>query len=124
MKTMRIQVDPNDSTSLPNGRIDLQKVDATSEQNIDAHQKIDVVAAIMELKPSSGLPNADDLLIKATIASGISDILKQRHLKEAEASQLLGIYQSELSNILKGQFRYISTAKMMESLNLLERLVK
>ena len=71
-----------------------------------------------------GLPNADDLLLKATIASGISDILKQRHLTETEASQLLGIAQSELSSILKGQFRNISTAKMMGSLNLLESSVK
>lgn len=124
MKTMRIQVDPHDSTSLPKGRIDLQKVDATSEQNIDAHHKIDVVAAIMELKPNSGLPNADDLLIKATISSGISDILKHSHLKEPEASQLIGIAQSELSSILKAQFHNISTAKMMKSINLLERVVK
>lgn len=71
-----------------------------------------------------GLPNADDLMLKATIASGISDILKQRYLTEAEASQLIGIAQSELSSILKGQFRNISTAKMMGSLNLLERSVK
>jgi len=137
---MRIHVDPHDSTSPPKGRIVFQNVHATSEQGIDLHQKIDDAAelwnwnpargwAVIDQRPSNvykalGLPNADDLMLKATIASGISDILKQRYLTEAEASQLIGIAQSELSSILKGQFRNISTAKMMGSLNLLERSVK
>jgi predicted XRE-type DNA-binding protein len=71
-----------------------------------------------------GLLDADQMQLKATIASGIVDILKERRLTEAEASSLLGTSQSELARILRGQFRKISTAKMTGYLNMLESVEK
>ena len=71
-----------------------------------------------------GLLDADQMQLKATIASGIVDILKERRLTEAEASSLLGTSQSELARISRGQFRKISTAKMTGYLNMLESVEK
>lgn len=71
-----------------------------------------------------GFPDADQMHLKATIASGILDILNERHLTEAEASSLLGTSQSELASILRGQFRKIPTAKMSGYLNMLESVEK
>ncbi len=71
-----------------------------------------------------GLLDADQMQLKATIASGIVDILKERRLTEAEASSLLGTSQSELARILRGQFSKISTAKMTGYLNMLESVEK
>ena len=71
-----------------------------------------------------GFPGADQMHLKATIASGILDVLKERRLTEAEASSLLGTSQSELAGILRGQFRKIPTAKIMGCRNLLERVEK
>lgn len=71
-----------------------------------------------------GFPDADLMHLKATIVSGILDVLKERRLTEAEASSFLGTSQSELAGILRGQFRKIPTAKMMGYRNLLERVEK
>ena len=71
-----------------------------------------------------GLLDADQMQLKATIASGIVDILNERRLAEAEASSLLGTSQSELARILRGQFRKISTAKMTGYWNMLESVEK
>jgi len=46
----RIRVDPRRPSSWPKGRIDPQKVDATSEQDINAYQKIDDAIALMEIE--------------------------------------------------------------------------
>ena len=71
-----------------------------------------------------GFPNADQMQLKASITSGILDVLKERRLTESEASSLLGTSQSELAGILRGQFSKIPTAKMMGYRNLLERVEK
>lgn len=46
----RIQVNPRHPSSWPKGLFDPQKVDATSEQDINTHQKIDDAIALMEIE--------------------------------------------------------------------------
>ena len=41
---------PRHPSSWPKGRFDPRKVDATSEQDINAHQKIDDAIALMEIE--------------------------------------------------------------------------
>ena len=48
----------------------------------------------------------------------------QRHLSQAQASGILGIPQPKLSDMLRGQFRGISEAKMLECMNRLRRDVE
>jgi len=68
-----------------------------------------------------GLTNAEEMLVKARLAAKISEIIKHRHLTQQEASGILGMSQSKISNMLRGNFRGISEAKMLECLNLLGR---
>lgn len=49
-QTKCIQVNPRHPSSWPKGRFDPRKVDATSEQDINAHQKIDDAIALMEIE--------------------------------------------------------------------------
>ncbi|MGQ0709930.1 MAG: helix-turn-helix domain-containing protein [Rhodoferax sp.] len=71
-----------------------------------------------------GRPDADEMLVKAELAHQIAQILKSRHLTQQRAAELLGMPQPKLSEMLRGKFRGISQAKMMECLNRLGRDVE
>jgi len=71
-----------------------------------------------------GDSQADKMLIKARLAFKIGEIIKQRHLTQVEAADLLGLTQPKLSGLLRGQFRGVSEAKMLECLNRLGRDVQ
>ncbi len=71
-----------------------------------------------------GHPDAADMLVKAELARQIGDILKSRRLTQQRAAELLGMTQPKLSEMLRGKFRGISQAKMMECLNRLGRDVE
>ena len=65
--------------------------------------------------------DAEEMLVKAQLASKIGDIIKSRKLTQAQAAELLGITQPKLSGMLRGQFRGISETKMLECLTRLGR---
>ncbi len=48
MKTVRMMINPGDPPSLAAGRIDPARVDATSEQDIAAHQAADEAEAVQD----------------------------------------------------------------------------
>lgn len=68
-----------------------------------------------------GLDNAEEMLVKAQLATKIGDIIKRRKLTQVQAAELLGVTQPKLSGLLRGQFRGISEAKMLECLTRLGR---
>jgi predicted XRE-type DNA-binding protein len=71
-----------------------------------------------------GRPDADEMLIKAQLAAKIGDTIKRRRLTQVEAAELIGMPQPKLSGLLRGQFRGISEAKMLNCLTRLGRDVK
>ena len=77
----------------------------------------------LELEPSSGnvfadlgLADADEHLIKAGLVVKIDRIIRQRHLTQAAAAQLIGIDQPKVSAMLAGQFRGYSVERLMRFL--------
>ncbi len=68
-----------------------------------------------------GMFDAEEMLVKAQLATKIGDIIKRRKLTQVQAAQLLGITQPKLSGLLRGQFRGVSETKMMECLTKLGR---
>jgi len=71
-----------------------------------------------------GLADADEMLVKAQLATKIGDIIKRRKLTQVQAAELLGITQPKLSGLLRGQFRGVSEVKMLECLTRLGRDVE
>jgi predicted XRE-type DNA-binding protein len=71
-----------------------------------------------------GRPDADEMLVKAQLAAKIGDTIKRRRLTQVEAADLIGMPQPKLSGLLRGQFRGISEAKMLNCLTRLGRDVK
>lgn len=71
-----------------------------------------------------GMADAEEMLVKAQLATKIGDIIKRRKLTQVQAAKLLGITQPKLSGLLRGQFRGISETKMLECLTKLGRDVE
>ena len=71
-----------------------------------------------------GYPDADDMLVKAQLATKIGEIIKRRRLTQVAAAEIVGMPQPKLSGLLRGQFRGISETKMMNCLTRLGRDVK
>jgi predicted XRE-type DNA-binding protein len=63
-----------------------------------------------------GMADADEMMVKAQLASKIGEIIKDRKWGQQQAADVLGIPQSKLSKMLRGQFRGISEAKMLDCL--------
>ena len=60
-----------------------------------------------------GLPNADELLLKAQITHEIERAMKLKKLTQAKAATLMGAAQPDLSNLLRGRFKGFSVERLM-----------
>ena len=78
----------------------------------------------MNIYVDLGMADADEMLVKAQLAAKIAEIIKFRKLTQTQAASLLGMTQPKLSNMLRGRFRGISEAKMIECMTLLGRDVQ
>jgi len=63
-----------------------------------------------------GLPDADEMLVKAQLVTQISDIIKKEGWTQQEAARVVGLTQPKLSEMLRGKFRGISEAKLLDCL--------
>lgn len=61
-------------------------------------------------------PDADQMLRKAYLVSKISELILSKRLNEDEVASLLGISKTNLSKILKGQFRGVSEEELSSHL--------
>ena len=68
-----------------------------------------------------GLPDAEELLVKATLAIEIERIIRQRKLTQRAAAALMGIDQPKVSHILRGRLQGYSTERLMGFLTALGR---
>lgn len=71
-----------------------------------------------------GLPNADELLAKARLASAISDIITGRQLTQSAAAKLLRTTQPNVSNLSNGRLDGFSLERLARFLMLLDRDVE
>ena len=71
-----------------------------------------------------GMPDADKMIVKAQLATKIGEIIKSRKWSQQQAAETLGMTQPKLSMMLRGQFRGISEAKMLDCLARLGRDVQ
>jgi len=71
-----------------------------------------------------GLPDSEEMFVKSQLAYKIAEIIQTKGWTQQEAAHRSGMPQSKLSLLLRGQFRSISEAKMMECLTRLGRPVQ
>ena len=63
-----------------------------------------------------GVAQPEAMLAKAQLAQRVGSIIAARKLTQREAAEIIGVPQPKLSNILCGQFRGVSEAKLMDCL--------
>ena len=68
-----------------------------------------------------GLADAQEMLVKANLASEIAEIIKHLNITQQQAAELLAMPQPKVSKMLRGQFRGISESKMLDCLARLGR---
>jgi predicted XRE-type DNA-binding protein len=66
-----------------------------------------------------GLPNSDELLIKAELVHHISELISERKLTQVEAAEILGIDQPKVSALVRGKLSGFSTERLFRFLNAL-----
>jgi predicted XRE-type DNA-binding protein len=66
-----------------------------------------------------GLPNAEELLVKAELVRQISNLLEARNITQAEAAKILGIDQPKVSALLNGKLSGFSVDRLFRFLNAL-----
>jgi predicted XRE-type DNA-binding protein len=71
-----------------------------------------------------GLPDAEEALAKAEIASQICDIIVRRRLTQGKAAALLGIDQPKVSALMRGRLEGFSSERLFRFLNALGRDVE
>ncbi|MDR0771070.1 MAG: helix-turn-helix domain-containing protein [Burkholderiales bacterium] len=71
-----------------------------------------------------GMADAEEMLVKAQLATKIGEIIKSHKWSQQQAAEVLGMTQPKLSKMLRGQFRGISEAKMLDCLTRLGRDVQ
>jgi predicted XRE-type DNA-binding protein len=71
-----------------------------------------------------GYSDAAEMQRKSQLAAEIARAIKARHMTQEAAAALLGIDQSKVSRITRGQFRGVSEAKLLELVARLGRDVR
>ena len=87
-------------------------------------EKIKVQVGSDNIFADLGLPNPEEHLAKAELASRIAGVLRQRRLTQAATAELLGIDQPKVSRLLRGYLTNFSTERLMHFLTLLGRDVE
>jgi len=62
------------------------------------------------------LPNPEERLAKAGLASAIQDVIEMRGLTQAEAGKIMGIDQPKVSKIIRGRLGEFSTERLLNYL--------
>lgn len=71
-----------------------------------------------------GLPDAEELLLKAQIVVALHRLIEARHLTQTEAAKRIGIGQPDLSNVLRGRYRGYSAERLMRMLTAFDQDVE
>ena len=71
-----------------------------------------------------GLPNPEEHLLKAQLVVKITELMKQRKLKQREAAELFNITQPDVSKMLRGHFHQFSVERLMRVLVALDQNVE
>lgn len=71
-----------------------------------------------------GLPNANEHMVKAELVLGIASRIKAKKLTQAQAAELIGLAQPDVSKLLRGQFAGYSYERLFGFLTALGEKVR
>jgi len=91
---------------------------------MEVDAKITIEEGSTNVYADLGFADAAEMQRKSQLAAEIARAIKARHLTQDAAGALLGIDQSKVSRITRGQFRGVSEAKLLELVAKLGRDVR
>lgn len=91
---------------------------------MNGNSEISVEEGSTNVYADLGYADAGEMQRKSQLAAEIARAIKARRLTQDGAAALLGIDQSKVSRITRGQFRGVSEAKLLELMARLGRDVK
>ena len=91
---------------------------------MEVNAKITIEEGSTNVYADLGFADAAEMQRKSQLAAEIARAIKARHLTQDAAAALLGIDQSKVSRITRGQFRGVSEAKLLELVAKLGRDVR
>jgi predicted XRE-type DNA-binding protein len=80
-------------------------------------EQIEIEASGGNVFEDLGLPDASDLLVKAELARGIGNIVKDKNWTQRRAADVLGIAPPAVSNLMRGKLARFSQARLERFLN-------
>ncbi len=81
---------------------------------MNRHAAIAIETGSTNVYADLGYADAGEMRRKSLLAAEIARAIKARRLTQGGAATLLGIDQSKVSRITRGQFRGVSEAKLLE----------
>ncbi len=84
-------------------------------------EKITVIESSGNVFSDLGCKNPEELKVKAKIAVAINSIVKHRNITQAEAAEVLGVSQPQVSNLKRGNLKHFSVERLFDLLNALDR---
>ena len=82
-------------------------------------RELPVIAGSGNVFADLGLPDPDDELTKAQLASQIRQVIKRRRLTQVAAASVMGIDQPKVSALLNGRLGNFSSERLMRLLTAL-----
>lgn len=77
----------------------------------------DVIVSTETAFHALGLPDADDLVIRADLMRAIARIVDQRNLTQVQVGTLIGMDQPRVSALLRGKITKFSTDRLLKALS-------
>lgn len=77
---------------------------------------IEIEESSQNIYADPGHADAQAMWVKAQLASKIGTLINARHLTHVQAAERLGLLQPNVSDLLRGKFRGMGEAKMMDCL--------
>ncbi|PSB53613.1 transcriptional regulator [filamentous cyanobacterium Phorm 6] len=82
-------------------------------------KEIDIQVSSGNVFADLGMPNSDEMLMKAELVRQINQIITQRKLNQLQSAEILGIDQPKVSALRRGKLTGFSTERLFRFLNAL-----
>ncbi|MEG5139852.1 MULTISPECIES: helix-turn-helix domain-containing protein [unclassified Microcoleus] len=82
-------------------------------------KEMDIQVSSGNIFADLGMPNSDEMLMKAELVRQITEIVSQRKLNQLQAAEVLGIDQPKVSALMRGKLTGFSTERLFRFLNAL-----
>jgi len=79
----------------------------------------EVIASSGNVFADLGLPDAEELLLKAKLATVVADLVREKGWSQRKAAGVLKLTQPEVSAVMNGKLRGFSLARLIRSLKAL-----